>query len=310
MPPSFGFIDPNVPQNVGAMYNRGFEFQLGYNQRAGELKWNASANLSVIKNRVTRLAEGVVSIEAGSDQDFGNNAITATRVGLPIQAFYGWVIDGIFQNAAQVASSPTQASGTAAGDLKFKDLNKDNVINASDRDYLGSYLPKFTYALNWNGNYKNFDLGIFLQGVSGNKIYNATRVITEGMIRFFNAGPQVLNAWTPSNTNTSIPRAIDADPNNNARTSKRFLENGSYLRIQNIQLGFNVPAAKLGSITKGVVSSFRIYVAAQNIHTFTKYSGWDPEVGNRTPGTSLTNGIDFAVYPTPKSYQVGIQANF
>ncbi|MFZ1715960.1 MAG: SusC/RagA family TonB-linked outer membrane protein, partial [Saprospiraceae bacterium] len=199
---------------------------------------------------------------------------------------------------------------TAPGDIKFKDINGDGVIDLNDRVFLGSFIPKATYALNLGANYKNFDFSTFFQGVQGNKIFNATRVITEGMVRFFNAGTQVLNAWTPSNTNTDIPRAISSDPNQNARPSTRFLEDGSYLRLKNIMLGYNLPESSLSSITKGALSSFRIYVSAQNILTFTKYSGYDPEVGNRTPGSSLTNGIDFAVYPQPKSYQVGIQANF
>ena len=139
------------------------------------------------------------------------------------------------------------------GDLKFKDMNKDGVIDVNDRQFLGSFIPKITYALNLGANYKNFDLSVFFQGVQGNKIYNATRVITEGMVRFFNAGTQVLNAWTPTNTNTNIPRAISSDPNQNARPSTRFLEDGSYLRLKNVMLGYNVPAASLQSLTKGVV---------------------------------------------------------
>jgi hypothetical protein len=130
------------------------------------------------------------------------------------------------------------------------------------------------------------------------------------MVRFFNSGSQVLNAWTPTNKNTDIPRAISSDPNQNSRPSTRFLEDGSYLRLKNLMVGYTVPANSLQSLTRGVVSSFRIYVAAQNLLTFTNYSGYDPEVGNRTPNSSLTNGIDFAVYPQPKAYQVGIQVNF
>ena len=133
------------------------------------------------------------------------------------------------------------------------------------------------------------------------------------MVRLFNAGTKVLNAWTPSNTNTDIPRAVSGDVNQNARPTARFLENGSYLRMKNIMIGYTVPFQSLQSITKGVVSSFRIYVSAQNILTFTDYSGFDPEVGNRTPfgnNIALTNGIDFAVYPQPKSYTIGIQASF
>jgi TonB-linked SusC/RagA family outer membrane protein len=310
LPPSFGFINSTVNQNVGAMKNSGFEMQLGYNHREGNLKWYASTNLSFVTNQVTRLADGVTNIEAGGNADFGDFNITNTAVGHPIQGFYGWVVEGIFQNAAEVTKHATQTAGTAPGDLMFKDLNNDGVIDNNDRQFLGSFIPKVTYAFNLGANYKNFDGSLFFQGVQGNKVYNATRVITEGMVRFFNAGTQVLDAWTPTHTNTEIPRAISSDPNKNARPSTRFLEDGSFMRLKNIMIGYTVPGNFLRANTKGAVKSFRIYVSAQNILTFTKYSGYDPEVGNRTPGSSLTNGIDFAVYPQPKSYQLGIQANF
>lgn len=310
LPPSFGYITSNVAQNVGSMKNNGFEVQLGYNDRIGDLKWNASGNLSIVTNEVTRLAEGVTNIEAGGDQDFGTYNITNTAVGHPIQSFYGWVVEGIFQNATEVAGHATQTAGTAAGDLKFQDTNKDGVIDINDRQFLGSFIPKATYAFTLGANYKNLDFSLFLQGVQGNKIFNATRVITEGMVRFFNSGTQVLDAWTPTNTDTDIPRAISADPNQNARPSTRFLEDGSYLRLKNIMLGYNIPAPTLQSLTNGVVKNFRVYVSATNLLTITDYSGFDPEVGNRTPNSSLTNGIDFAVYPQPKAYQVGIQVGF
>ena len=324
LPPSFGFINSRVKQNVASMENKGFEFQLGYYQRQGVFTWNATANFAHTKNEVTRLASGVSNIEAGGDQDFGTYNITNTAVGQPIQSFYGWIVDGIFQSMAEVNSSAAQvnpSSGqtydatkhTSPGDLKFRDMNKDGVIDVNDRVFLGSYLPDFTYALTLAGNYKGFDASVFFQGVQGSKIFNATRVITEGMVRFFNAGTEVLKAWTPANTNTDIPRAVSGDPNQNARPSTRFLENGSYLRLKNVMIGYTVPQQKLQSLTKGVVSSLRIYVSGQNVVTFTKYSGFDPEVGNRTPfgnNIALTNGIDFAVYPQPKSYLVGIQASF
>jgi len=310
LPPSFGFLTTTVNQNVGAMSNSGFEFLLGYNQRDGSFKWNASANLSFITNEVTRLAEGVTNIEAGADNDFGASAITNTRKGEAIQSFYGWEVEGIFQNAAEVAAHASQTSSTAPGDLKFRDMNKDGIIDVNDRVFLGSFLPKVSYGINLGANYKNFDLSLFFQGVNGNKVYNATRVITEGMVRFFNAGTQVLNAWTPTNTNTDIPRAISSDPNSNSRPSTRFLENGSYLRLKNIMLSYSVPAPALNSISRGTVKNLRVYISAQNLLTFTKYSGYDPEVGNRTPNSSLTNGIDFAVYPQPKSVLFGLQVGF
>ncbi|WP_460551729.1 SusC/RagA family TonB-linked outer membrane protein [Ferruginibacter profundus] len=310
LPPSFGYLTSTVNQNVGSMKNSGFEVQLGYNDREGVLKWYASTNLSFVTNQVTRLAEGVSNIEAGGNADFGSYNITNTAVGHPIQAFYGWVTEGIFQNAGDIAKHAKQNAGTAPGDIMFKDLNGDGVIDLNDRQFLGSFIPKVTYAFNLGGNYKNFDASLFFQGVQGNKVFNATRVITEGMVRFFNAGTQVLDAWTPTHTNTNIPRAISSDPNENARPSTRFLEDGSFMRLKNIMIGYTVPVKSLSTYTKGTVKSLRIYVSGQNILTFTKYTGYDPEVGNRTPNSSLTNGIDFAVYPQPKSFQAGIQVNF
>jgi len=324
LPPSFGYINSTVKQNVAGMENKGLEFQLGYFDREGAFTWNATANFARSKNKVTSLAPGVTNIEAGGDQDFGTYNITNTAVGQPIQSFYGWIVEQIFQSLTEVNGSAAQVNPsanqtydstkhTSPGDLKFRDTNKDGTIDVNDRVFLGSYMPDFTYSLNLGANYKNFDVSVFFQGVQGSKIFNATRVITEGMVRFFNAGTAVLRAWTPTNKNTDIPRAISGDPNQNARPSTRFLEDGSYLRLKNVMLGYSVPSRSLQSLTNGRVSSFRIYVSAQNILTFTKYSGFDPEVGNRTPfgnNVALTNGIDFAVYPQPKSFIAGIQVNF
>jgi len=312
LPPSVGYLTTTVNQNIAAMKNNGFELQLGYNDRHGDFQWNASGNISIITNKVLSLAPGVANIEAGSDVDLteGYN-VTNTAPGHAIQSYYGWVVEGIFQSQDEVSKHATQAAGTGPGDIKFKDLNGDGVIDNKDRTFLGSFIPKLTYSLNVGANYKNFGLSVFFQGVQGNKIYNALRTTTEGMVRFFNAGTKVLNAWTPTNTNTDVPRAISSDPNQNARPSNRFLEDGSYLRLKNVMLSYTIPDKSLQSITKGIVSNFRIYVSAQNILTFTKYTGFDPEVGNRAPGSSsLTNGIDYAVYPQPKAYQVGITANF
>jgi TonB-linked SusC/RagA family outer membrane protein len=320
-PFSFGYSNNQIPTNIGAMQNTGFELLLGYNDREGDFKWNASANASFIKNEVKSLAPGVSNIEAGGNADFGGGVnITRTEPGHAVQSFYGYIVEGIFQNQAEVAASPVQVKNadepnnptknTWAGDLKFRDINKDGKIDASDRVFLGSYLPKATYAFNAGANYKNFDLSVFFQGVQGNKIFNAARIITEGGVRLFNASTAVLRAWTPTNTATDIPRSFGGDPNANVRPSNRWIEDGSYLRLKNLMIGYNIPGATLQSLTKGVVSSFRVYASGQNLLTFTKYSGLDPEVGNRTPGAQLTNGIDYAVYPQPRSFQVGIQANF
>lgn len=315
-PPSFGYINRGVRQNVGSMENNGFEFMLGYNHRGREFNWNASANASFIKNKVLSLAPGITNLPGGAEPtDYSPYDVTNTKPGESIQYFWGFIADGIFQTADEVAKAPKQTAATSPGDIRFRDISgpkgvPDSIISDFDRTNLGSYLPKVSYGVNFSADYKNFDLSVFFQGVQGNKIYNNTRFITEGMLRFFNAGAQVLNAWTPTNTNTNIPRAISTDPNANSRVSTRFLENGSYLRLKNISLGYNFASTQLSSWTNGAVSSFRIYVAGQNLITFTDYSGYDPEVGNRTGANNLTNGIDYAVYPQPKTVQVGLQVKF
>jgi TonB-dependent starch-binding outer membrane protein SusC len=174
---------------------------------------------------------------------------------------------------------------------------------------LGSFLPKFAYGVNGGANFKNFDFTIFLQGVQGNKIYNGTKVLRQGMLRLFNAGPEVLNAWTPTNTNTDVPRAVDGDPNRNSRTSDRFIEDGSYLRIKNLAIGYTLPTASLRSLTKGGVSRLRVYASSQNLLTITKYTGYDPEIGSRFNGT-LTNGIDYGQFPAARTVLFGLQVGF
>ncbi|MGI4022038.1 MAG: SusC/RagA family TonB-linked outer membrane protein [Janthinobacterium lividum] len=312
-PTSFGFQGVGTSQNVASMRNVGAELELGYHKTEGDFKYNITALVSVIRNKVLALNSPNASLPSGSDADFGGGDVfTNTVAGRPVQSFYGWIADGIFQNAAQIASSPTQANASP-GDIKFRDISgpngvPDGVIDNFDRTYIGSFLPKFTYSLNYSANYKNFDAAIFFQGVQGNKILNAERIILEGMPRLFNAGVNVLNAWTPSNTNTDIPRAVNSDPNRNARLSTRWIENGSYLRLKNVMLGYTLPASVLGSISNSTIKRFRLYVSSQNLLTFTKYKGYDPEVGSKNG--ALTNGVDFGQYPSARSFQFGIQAGF
>jgi len=319
--PSNGFGSTGVVANAAAMQNNGFEAQLGYHQTQGDFKWDLFGLISVIKNKVVSLNSPNASIVAGGDQDFGGGGpVTNTVAGQPIQSFYGYQVLGLFQSAAEVASSPVQVAGkTAAGDIKFKDNGggtdgkPDNKITDADRAFLGSFLPKFTYSLNYSASYRNFDLSVFFQGVQGNKIFNAERVIVEGMARLFNSGTRVLNAWTPTNTHTDMPRAFSGDPNQNVRPSTRWIENGSYLRLKNIMLGYNIPDHVLQTLTKNAISHFRVYVASQNLLTFTGYKGWDPEIGSKNTvaqNGTLTNGIDYGQYPSARSIQVGVQVGF
>ena len=277
------------------------------------------------------LSNATATIDAGFNQDYGAYNMTRTVIGQPIQSFYGWQTDGIFQTDAEVAAGPVQVKGTnstnstSPGDIRFKDISgpngkPDGIIDSYDRTFLGSYMPKFTYGLNYSGTYKQFDFSVFFQGVYGNKIYNGTKVLTEGMLRLFNAGTGVLNAWTPSNTNTDMPRAISGDPNQNARTSNRFIESGSYLRLKTLSVGYTIP---MNTLTKGNLNNIRIYVSGQNLFTITKYTGYDPEVGAYTPlvngvpgapGTNgnglLNNGIDYGLMPSSRTILGGIQINF
>lgn len=308
-PASFGFNAGGVFSNVASMENKGFELQAAYNKNQGVFTWNLTGNISVIRNKVLSLNTPNASIDQGGDQDFGGGTpITRTIAGQPIQSYYGYIVDGIFQSNDEVTKSPAQNSGTSAGDLKFRDLTGDNKITDADRTFLGSYLPKFSYALNYTAKYKNLDLSLFLQGVQGDKIFNAARIISEGMARLFGAGTAVLNAWTPDNKQTGVPRAVSGDPNQNVRPSTRWIEDGSYLRLKSIIIGYNVPGTVLQSLTKGNISSFRIYVSSQNLLTLTGYNGWDPEIGSKN--TTLTNGIDYGQYPAARSFQFGVQVGF
>jgi TonB-dependent starch-binding outer membrane protein SusC len=307
-PFSFGFGGNGVIANVADLENKGFDFQAAYHKNKGDFKFDVTGLISFVTNKIKRLNTDNSSIVAGGDPDFSNGAeITKTEAGQTIQYFYGFETDGLFQNADQIARSAYQP-GAFVGDIKFKDLNGDGKITDADRTNLGSYIPKFTYSTNFAATYKNFDATLFFQGNYGNKIFNGVRVLSEGMRRLFNGSKEVLNAWTQANPNTTVPRAVNGDPNGNARVSDRWIEDGSYLRLKNLMIGYTLPENLLKSLTKGAVSRFRVYVSSQNLVTFTQYKGWDPEIG--TKNGALTNGIDYGQYPSARSFQVGLQVGF
>jgi hypothetical protein len=230
-----------------------------------------------------------------------NDNLSLIKAGLPINEFYGFVTDGIFQNQAQVNSHATQVPGsdpynrTSPGDIRFKDLNNDGVINDKDRTYLGSPNPTFIFAMNNTFAYKGFDLSIFLQGVAGNKIFNANRLWSEAMDVAQNQTIATLNRWTAEGTSNTMPRAVFNDPNQNTRVSDRYIEDGSYLRIKNVTFGYSIPVLLLKKVH---ISTARFYLSAQNLFTLTKYTGIDPEVGS--------NGIDSNVYPVTRTYSIGV----
>ena len=306
---SGGFSNGTVG-NFGNMTNTGFDFQGAYRNESRDLKWGVTGNIGFIHNTVNSLSGPNSSYEAGQNADYGGYNITRTEAGHAVQSFYGFKTNGLFQNAGEVSSGATQPNA-APGDIRFVDAKKDGVIDANDRVYIGSFLPNYSYGLNFNGSYKGIDFTLFFQGVQGNKVYNGTKVIEQGMLRLFNSSTDVLRAWTPTNTNTDVPRAISGDPNNNARTSDRFVENGSYLRLKNLAVGYSIPEEVLHRLTKNSLTKFRVYAMATNLLTFTKYTGYDPEVGIR-PGqpSNLIQGVDYGQFPQARSFMVGIQVGF
>ena len=296
---SSGYSDINVPSiNAGKVENKGVELTVSsVNVNKKDFQWNTDVNVSFNRNKIVKMNDGV-PLFTGFEAFLTKLQILSE--GHPVNSFYGYVMNGLFQNQAEVDNYATQVeNGTAPGDVKFRDLNNDGVINAEDRTYIGNPFPEWTFSMNNNFNYKNIDLQIFLQGVAGNDIYNANRIWQEGMSVPQNQIAKVKDRWTGEGTSNSIPRAIYGDPNQNARHSTRFVEDGSYLRIKNVTLGYTLP--------KEVTQKFhtdmlRIYLSCQNLYTFTKYSGMDPEVG--------TGGVDGGTYPVTRTVSFGLNVQF
>ncbi|MEO5788066.1 SusC/RagA family TonB-linked outer membrane protein, partial [Gelidibacter sp.] len=298
--PSSGVNPPVV--NVGEFKNKGLEFELGYTNKNGEFNYSAFTTFTTVNSEVTRLSNANQNLY-GIGLLFGSDHfVNQTRIGYEPGAYFLPVADGIFQTQAEVDAHGAQPDA-APGDIRFVDQNGDGEIDSKDETYQGTAIPKYEYSLSLSADYKGFDFNIFFQGVGGNKIYNGNdfRLLSLDTGRNFRA--EAVNAWTPSNTNTDIPRAILGDPNRNSRASTRFLEKGDYLRIKTIQLGYSLPANVLETLA---VDKFRVYLTGQNLFTFTNYSGLDPEVG----GSVLSRGIDINLYPKYKSLIFGVQFGF
>jgi TonB-linked SusC/RagA family outer membrane protein len=304
LPPSFG--PDGTRQNIGAMRNTGVEFQGEfYSNRNQDFVWDVRANISHNTNEVLRLAVEDGEIFQGQGplgvSFTGGFDATVTRPGDPVFSFYGFETNGLFQTRQEIEDAPTQPNA-APGDVRFVDQNGDNVINNQDRVILGSYLPDFVYGLNFAGRWRNFDTRIFFQGSQGNDIYNGFNSLLFQTTRLFNGAPERLEGWTPQNTSTDIPRIALEDNNVNRRMSDRFLEDGSYLRLKNLTIGYTVPFGG-----NSVLSRLRLYVSAQNLFTITGYSGLDPEVGRVTDGVI---GFDAGRYPQARTFLFGAQVGF
>lgn len=310
--PSAGVNDPVV--NVGEFQNKGFEFELGYTNKDNAIGYSAFATFTTINSEVTKLSNEDQTLY-GVGLLFGSDHfVNQTKIGYEPGAYFLPVADGIFQSQAEIDAhnvdgNPIQPEA-APGDIRFVDQNGDGVINADDEVYQGSAIPDFEYSLNLSADYKNFDLNVFLQGVGGTKIYNGNDFRLMSMDTGRNFRTNALNAWTVDNPNTNVPRAVLGDPNRNNRASTRFLEDGDYLRIKTISLGYSIPDAILD---KTGINRLRLYVTGQNLFTFTDYSGLDPEVGASISGQNqsiLSRGIDRNLYPKTKSFIFGLQLAF
>lgn len=289
--------------NAGTVKNSGLEFAIDYKESLNKnLNFKIGYNVAYIKNKVTEVNNNTQYIAAGK---FGitSDPISRMEVGHAMGYFYGYQADGIFQNQAEIDSHPSQAalgtSATAPGDIRYKDVNGDGFINANDKTDLGNPIPKFTMGFNFTVNYKNFDFLAYTYASIGNKGVRAyERVLSD-----VNKLNYALDRWTGEGTSNSVPRVTNGESNNNVFSSY-FVEDASFLRLQNIQLGYTLTP----SITdKFGISKVHFYTSVQNAFTFTKYRGYDPSASNGTP---IGSGIDNGFYPNPRTYTLGVNINF
>jgi len=310
-------IDRNPTLNSGSVENEGIDLALGFNKEYGDLRLSIGGNMSyLLRNEVTSLGDREQPI-------FGGGNFQRSIEGESIGHFYGFKVDRIYQNQAEVDADneAAQAAGhsfyqTAAaspGDIRFLDLDGDGRVTGDDRDIIGNPIPKLNFGFNARAAFKNFDFSMMLQGMSGFEIFNRNRATQwETMQRAFNTVTTVLDRWTPENPSTTMPRAIAGDPNNNRRFSDRWMESGAFTRLKLLTIGYTVPPASLANITKGAVSSLRIYATGNNLLTFTDVSLWDPEFTNSNANgfNNQFRGIGESVYPQARSFMLGIQAKF
>lgn len=295
IPITSGFEDTSTTYtNAGKVRNHGVEMSLHTVNFAGKFNWQTDINATYNRNRIIDLNSDVPSYI----NQIKNSYVTMLANGYPINVFYGYVTDGIFQNENEVSAHADQP-GAEPGDIRYRDLNNDGVINDSDRTVIGNPNPTWLFSMNntleWNG----LELSIYLQGVAGNKIYNANNIDNTGMAAALNQTTAVLKRWTGEGTSNTMPRAVFGDPNQNCRVSDRFVEDGSYLRVKNITLAYSFPKKWMERIH---LEGIRLALSCDNVATISKYSGFDPEVS--------INGIDASLYPIPRTFSIGLNVNF
>lgn len=282
--------------NAGKLQNSGLEVSLTYSKLQGDFTFDITANFSTLSNKVLSL---------GGDDEPIYGVGTKTEVGGEVGRHFGYVTEGIFQSQQEINDHAFQNAGTAPGDLKFKDLNGDNIINADDRTYLGSGIPSYNYGLNFSGNYKDFDFTIFASGMAGYKIHSRMYRMLMLTSDYLNYHKDMLNRWTPQNTDTNIPRRVSGDPNNNGRNSDRagWLQDGTHLRINTVSVGYSLPKNLTSYLG---VQSTRFYVKAQNLYTFQYYKGYNPDFTSGVFEPGYNNGS----YPKPRTFMVGLDIAF
>ncbi len=299
-PPLLSGTYQSVPYNTGTLQNRGIDltFNADVLNAKSPLQWNSNLILTTYRTKVISL--GLSGPLDGTFTRITGGSLRTTQ-GFAPSYFFGFVTEGIFQNYGEIAKHAIQTAGTdpttstAPGDIKFKDLNNDGVINDQDRTNIGNANPTFTYGFTNNFKYKNFEVNIFLQGSQGNKVLNFSRWYTEGGVSNGNYSNAVIARWTGEGTSNKQPRLAINDPNGNSRVSDRFVEDGSYLRVKNVILAYNLPAK---FVNKAKLGNMQIYVSSQNLLTFTNYTGLDPEVGG---------GVDNGFYPQARTILAGIK---
>ena len=316
--PSAGYQNPIL--NVGKIRNNGVELEVNWTDKIKDFEYNVGFNFSTTKNKVVELADKGQALPATGLLYDTDHIPAYAKEGKPISGFYLYRTDGIFQSDAE-AEAWNAEHGTIvivngkeewvgiqpnakAGDIRFKDLDNNGVLDEDDKEYCGTGIPKFETNLNFSASYKGFDLSFSLSGVFGHKIYNGNRYFYESMNAPLNMLSTVANAWTPENTHTDIPRAVNGDPNGNSRESERFLENGSFVRLRQAQIGYTLPVSLLKKVK---IEKLRFYISGDNLFTITGYSGVDPEFSTSSP---LNSGVDRYIYPFTRSYTVGAQLTF
>jgi len=279
----------SIQTNAGSIENKGMEFSLSTVNTVKELKWHTDFNISFNKNKIKSLQYTDVYYFG---RIYSNNQdVSIVKAGLPLGTFFGYVSEGV---------------NPETGDLNFKDVNGNGIFDPGDRTVIGDGNPKFTYGITNSFSWKQFDLNVFFQGSYGNDIFNATRIDLEGMFDSKNQSIAVLRRWTPDNRITDIPRAVGGGKVDNVRNSTRFVEDGSYLRLKSLTLIYNFNP-KL--FKKSGISKLSLYTTGQNLLTFTKYTGFDPEVN--AFGLSATElGVDYGTYPQARTLTAGVNVEF